>query len=101
VDANFKLGYLMGLNDGMPIGAVLVGPASEEKMKELDSDMVPAGTYGETMEAFDLFYKTPENRELPVHIAVVLYASKTHGVPPDEYQRGLSDLRRYWSNKSK
>ena len=94
-----RLGYLVGYNEGVGRGLSNYTTDVKEFEKGLRREW-PDLTFGEMKEAVDRFYESPDNRLLPVVIAIRVVAMTFSGVPQPKIDALVDSARRQRSSRS-
>lgn len=94
-----KLGYLVGYNEGVGRGLSNYTTDVRELEKGLRREW-PDLTFGEMKEAVDRFYESPDNRLLPVVIAIRVVAMTFTGVAQPQIDALVDAARKQGSIRS-
>ena len=81
--------YVRGLSDGL---------ASFCQARVATAIPHPPFTFGEMVDSLNLFYGDPTNVSIPVSMALMVVQLKVSGVPPQELDRFVAQLRETTSN---
>lgn len=89
---SLKLGYLSGYCDGVRSTVAEGGPSYVAATNTFKA-LIPLSTDGDMVDFLDTFFKTPENRPLPIGLALRVFAIKLKGASEAEINALLAVLR--------
>lgn len=93
-----RIAYLTGYADGASEGAIESATESDPKrLSNMDAQskhVFPSNlTFGEIEESLNTFYQVPENRALPISIAIRVVAMKFFPVTQEQIDRFVEKMR--------